>query len=579
MKTITTYYTKGWIGAICITLFFCCAMEANAQTKRVNFGGLGRSVMFYDNLGGNIGENDTTTADKSFNGYTLMDLAIDIKPNKATHIEADLRLRNNFGGFYGAGVSLDIRKLLVEGIIKDKLKYKIGDFNFKLSPYSFNYHQEELSVNEPTIFQDFKDILYYESLISDTAWRQQGFLMQFGLQAEKGFRRLDFMPFITRTRSASIGSFPERFFSGIQVKFDQSKYFYLEANVVDLFDLNQTSQNEERLNNLVASLKTKSQYFIKTTAIGIDGEIGMSNVSYANDDAAPTDLNDMFFDAGVFTNTDIGLSAKVGYKAVGVGFTSAGAQTKRIDWSANTTIFNEVTNAVVPRGISFMDIYYDENLYNRQIQQNLGAYNPSFSNAQPYGAATPNRKGLSVEIAYKDPGKEFIEVSGTMQQLSEIVGSGSSNLKNFLVLRGAANFHLNKLISYDKNITFTLGGSMESTKRSGSEFSSIQLNSNLIETGIELELAKGLDLLYGMKWFMASGNEFLDVRNRYNQVDNFSLYQVDIRNVLMAAGLKYRFNEDIYLTGQFIHDNNFNYLNPETSYQFGRFMILYNMQF
>lgn len=565
---------------ILLILFVMSSLNTlQAQSKRVSFSGAARSVMYYDNLGGDIMNGDTTSADKSFNGYALLDLGVNVNPNKTTHIETVLRLRSTLGGFWGAGVNLEVRKLLVEGIIAKKLKYKFGDFNFNLTPYTFNYNQEELSINEPGIFQDYKEILYYDNLISDTAWRQQGLMLDFGLEAEKAFKSMDFKAFITRTRSANIAAFPDRFFSGFHWKMNQSKYFSMGVTLVDLFDLAATSKTDYKLNNLVTTLNFDVKYPMEKMTVGLKGEAGLSRSDYTNADKTVKNLSDYFYDATLYAKTDLGINAAVSFNQVGVNFTSAGSQSKRMNWDAQPTIFNEVTNDVVSRNASLIDIYYDETLYNQQIQQQLQTYLPKYSNALPYGPATPNRRGLNVKVDYTEAKKEFIETGISYSYLTEIVGSGSFNLKQFTILNGYANFHLDKLIKYDKKLLVTLGGQLERTTRDGLEFSAIQLNSNLIEAGFEIEIFKKFDLLAGVKWFMADGNEFLEIRNNYNELVDFRQYNVDERNVLYAGGLKYRFNEDIFVTAQYIHNDINIFAASTNSYTFNRAMLLFNMKF
>ena len=102
----------------CILLLVCIYNQAKSQTaKKVQFVGVARSVMNSNELVVKDPIEDTVTAKKKMGGYALIDLGVNIFPNKNTEILGMMRIRNAFGGFYGAGVTFDVRQLYVKGII------------------------------------------------------------------------------------------------------------------------------------------------------------------------------------------------------------------------------------------------------------------------------------------------------------------------------------------------------------------------------------------------------------------------------------------------------------------------------
>ena len=53
------------------------------------------------------------TAPKRAGGYALLDLGIKINPNSNTEVMGMLRINNEYGGFWGGGVTFDVRQLYV----------------------------------------------------------------------------------------------------------------------------------------------------------------------------------------------------------------------------------------------------------------------------------------------------------------------------------------------------------------------------------------------------------------------------------------------------------------------------------
>ena len=86
------------------------APEAEAGPG-LRFNGLGRSYIQQSDLGGTVAETDTTTAENLADGNFVLDLAVNAQPNRVTEVQGTLRLRNEFGGFFGAGATVEIREL------------------------------------------------------------------------------------------------------------------------------------------------------------------------------------------------------------------------------------------------------------------------------------------------------------------------------------------------------------------------------------------------------------------------------------------------------------------------------------
>ena len=125
--------------------------------------GEARSVLANSELAVKDSIPDKVTPPKNAGGYTLIDLGFNIRPNKNTEILGMVRINNRFGGFWGAGVTFDVRQLWLKGVIADKVRYQLGDINLKQTPFTFWNHDEDRVIQQPAVFDLQRDIANYES--------------------------------------------------------------------------------------------------------------------------------------------------------------------------------------------------------------------------------------------------------------------------------------------------------------------------------------------------------------------------------------------------------------------------------
>ena len=121
------------------TILLALILIANlswAQNKKIWVSGAARAVMYGDEYSTDA-ENDTTTPRKLQSGHALVDLGVNIQPNDQILVQGMVRIRNDYGGFWGSGVTFDVRQLYIKGILGGFLKYQLGDINYKLTNYTF----------------------------------------------------------------------------------------------------------------------------------------------------------------------------------------------------------------------------------------------------------------------------------------------------------------------------------------------------------------------------------------------------------------------------------------------------------
>jgi len=148
------------IAVISLLFIFSASSYAQENSKKFWLSGLARGVYNLDELKGE--EADTTSASKAEYGHTLVDLSANIRPNANTYIRSTIRVRNEYGGFWGSGVTFDLRELYLRGLIANSIRYQVGDMDYKLSPFTFYNNNEDLFDNTLDIFNMYSEIAALE---------------------------------------------------------------------------------------------------------------------------------------------------------------------------------------------------------------------------------------------------------------------------------------------------------------------------------------------------------------------------------------------------------------------------------
>lgn len=553
-----------------------------SQDRKFQVNGDARGYMFAKNM---LIEDalDTINAPRANYGHTLLDLGFSIFPNKNTEIISSFRIRNELGGFWGGGVSFNVRQLTLNGVAGNKVKYNLGDIDVKMTPYTLYNFQEEGIVNEAEIFSVRRQVVHYDMFyLPDNTWRMQGGQVAFGLKFNKLLQALEFKGFITRQRPTDGITIPERLFGGGTATWKQNDQLQFSYNSISLFDLTRTINDSIRYKNHVQTLSAKYRSKTKNHfQWGVDAEGGTSNVNYINytNPAAPDLQNDWFYDAAFVVDfKKPKITSKLGYKDVGADFFSPGAQTKRVDFTKFPGVFQQYTNNAIGRNINLTDIINHNAGYAYQLSDRLMAYNVAYDNINPYGIATPNRRGVYLNVEQKDSLKfkrSFLQIS----QLSESRGMGTNIKKSFTSLAGGMDIGINDFFAWKRAIVLNFGVRHDMTNRGGEEFEKIKLSSTLIDLGLSVRLVGKLDLLLGAKYFKAAGNEFMNARNAFNTVVDLTPISVDFTETTLAGGFRYKFSEKNQLLINYqlhqIKDNKPSGIN----YGISQFNILYTLNF
>lgn len=556
--------------------------QTENQPKKFRVTGAARGLLFGDDLNQAGEQPDTITAPKLASGHTLVDLGVSIRPNQSMEVLGLLRIRNDFGGFWGAGTTFDLRQLYVRGVVNNKVRYQLGDIDYKLTPYTLFNVDQETSFARPQAFQDYMDVVNYDNFYDfSNAWRQQGAAVDFGFVFRKYVREVNFNFFTSRINRTNFTSVSERLFSGLRMEVIQSDLISFAATYVNMYDWAGTSRNAVHFNNPVITgqinLTLPEQKDWQFTATS---EFGMSRQFYRGTEADP-DMQGVFGDLKIIAELKPrNIVATLNLHSVEADFRSPGAQTKRINFNAAPQAFQRITNEQSIRTFTLLDLLRETDLYNMQLSDELMAFDPRYDNITPYGEATPNRSGFALTIDHA-PADERYAVQATWLNFSELRGQGTTQFKNFqrFELLGNVNIH-RWLPNYEKAIRLEAGLRQDQTKRDGEEgVRAVDLSSTLMSAGIAIEFAKNLSLTGAVQGIYYEGFDFLPLRSDFDQVVFYNEFEVDGLEQMIGLGLRYDFSANDYLTIQWNNFNSENNFGTLPNYEINQLVFLFSMKF
>ena len=87
---------------------------------------------------------------------------------------AQVRVLNEFGGFFGQGTQVDVRQLRVSGVLGGKVRFNVGDIYLNQS--RFTLHADDGEVFDPwgKAFEAQKNLVAYENFSRTTAGSCKG---------------------------------------------------------------------------------------------------------------------------------------------------------------------------------------------------------------------------------------------------------------------------------------------------------------------------------------------------------------------------------------------------------------------
>jgi len=560
----------------------------------LRFNGLGRAYIQQSDLGGMLADTDTTTAQTLADGEFVLDLAINAQPNRVTEVQGVLRLRNEFGGFFGSGVTVEVRELWARGIVANAIEYRVGDMDLALTPYTVHLPDRDGTVNTPEVFVPQQDVVDYEEFATGNNERRlQGGRVDFGLAFDQAVEALDVRTFLARLRPTDFQTTPTRLIGGGRVGLTSSAFgptsarAMLGVNFTSTWDDLESGNANAGIRNHVltvdGALTVLDQDALKLAIVGEGGRSIARQVEEPSETEPEVEAlreSDTFVDIGLAAELKgTGLDASVHVVDVGPDFFSVAAQSTRIDYGRTRSLYNRIGNERNQRSIGLFDLSRDPAVYTYRIEDRLMAYDPRYNNVLPYGRATANRRGVRLEADYA-PESGVVDAGLLVAVLREIRGQGTEQLKDFLLIRGEADVPVAPLLGYSRELAISLGAQVENTSRGGNEFETVDLSSFLVEAGITAEIYDRLDILLGTKVRQSDGRDYVPQIENFNDVRDFpDPFVTNDSETLLGAGLRYRFSDDVYLTVQVQQYRYGDDATPADDYQFNQVFALYSMSF
>ena len=544
------------------------------KKKKVSFVGGARSLITNNQLSVTDSLPDTTSVKRNSGGYALIDVGVNIKPNDNTEILGMFRIKNDYGGFWGAGVNFDVRQLWLKGIIAKKVRYQLGDINIKQTPYTLYNHQADRIDDLPEVFAMQNRVVDYEKFYRRNTWRQQGANVDFALNFSKYIQEVNFNGYLLRLGASNFLTVPDRLMGGTTIGVKVTDDLYVGYNRSSVFDVLGTINDSNSFHNNVNTINAKYTKAINKNNLILRAEAGNSLSCQTQDTLAP-ELTDYFINASAtFEIPSIKTSFELGYLNVGPDFRSTGAQSKDINYGNRPTLYNRYTNNQTARSLSLMDVIADDALYNRSINPQMAQYNQAFNIVMPFGTATFNRNGIYARVTHQT---ENYHVRGEAYLLAEIRGQGSTQLRNLSQYKLKGSVNLNNYLKTKNKFIVHAGLNMQSSKRTGQTLANVDFKRNLLTAGVRYELFKNMEILGGLTRLTANGNEFMEDRNDYEEITFYNQVDYDNQQTLLGAGLKYNFTDKIFLSAYYQSIQN--ELAVQADYTINQFGLLYNMTF
>ena len=525
--------------------------------EKIWFDGLSRSYFARDAIDKSK-IDDTLSANNTSNGYNILDLNTHVNPIEDIEIFAQLRIRNSFGSFFGSGTQINVRQLRAKGVINNKVRFSIGDLFLKQSKFTLYNYDEELLGYENDMLKHYRDIIHYENFYRENRWRSQGIQTDFSFEFDRFIRSIDFDLFVTRPRGSSQINestySSDLLLSGGSIISKINKSITLSGNYINLFEVASSGTQNISLRNpvhdvlLTYNFSNDKNYFEQTLQTGFSKRYWLySELENDLEDSISDYTEGMYFELeNKYFKKDSTLSLKVGYRYVDPNFRSAGAQSRRLDYTGKSNaIYPTYTNMSITRPPSIFDLVSDEQLYNQDLSSILMGFNPIYSNILPYGDATPNRTGVYMNANFYNKNKLFVSKLNA-GFFNEVIGQGTVEKRNFLLFKGATKINFHRLLNWDKELSIHVSLESELTRRGGNAVSSLNLYSHHINTSVNAEMAKKFFLQASCKQLNANGNEFLTERNNYGNITYFTSTQIDQKDYLISVGMLYKFRDNVY---------------------------------
>lgn len=504
---------------------FCANVVAQNPLPKFSINGGARAVYFADKL--SI-PGDTTTSPRENSGHVMADLGVNVRPNAATEVQAMVRIRNDYGGFWGSGVSFDVRQLTVKGLIQNRFKYTVGDMDYALTPYTMFRTAPLLEVlNGMPALQLFQQQMpgYDVFMNQNGSWRTQGASLDFGFLFRNGPSRLSNSLFAMRLRPGFGGAATEQWAYGGRSELHwNTTPLRLAGTLVAVRDMPGSSAQT----NLYQSSVLTTDGDFGNGLLRLHWEAGTSLTRFA--DTGSTEKSDFFYTLRL----KVGKSWQLSYREVGPDFFSAAAQSTAYNPVGIPRSFRTIGNDRQLRTASIYDFSREAGLYRAGWNTSLGTDQSNYILLDPFGEATPNRRGVS--LAWQpETGLKGLRMTVRGDFFSEIRGSGTSELTRFSRAELLLEYAFRK---WDAKAMYRDQRTWRANTNAEVPDFSVQQPWWSINIGHQFSDAFRFDA--SLLQVQSTGFTFEAVRNAQNEIIDYSGSAIDYSELLPVAAVSYK---------------------------------------
>lgn len=525
--------------------------------KKIRFSSYARGLMSADGLR----EASDSLGKAVMPGYALTDMGLHILPHSQVEIHAQLRVRSEYGGFWGSGLTLDLRQLWIRGLVNQKVRYQVGDLDYRLSPFTYYNHEEWILampslLNSPTLGMVEYDLFQN----NNHTRRQQGVVVEMGGVVDPLDLTLNASLFTTRVAASDFGGTPDRLLSGGRLRWKVGSLLHGKVNFVQLYDVARTAAQPYLIHHPVLSTEWGLN---PSPAQGrrwsVDAEAGLTRMGWNKADPANPNVVDrpvltdgfgwLRWESPLGSRNNGRSSWKGAVQAwyTGSDYRSAAAQTKRINATRSPMAFKRFESMNVLRPMGLNDLYRDASLYQTQVMAGLMEYDPGYGNALPYGLATPNRQALAINLRRDEDSSAFWASSWDLQVLTDVKGQGVNNRRLFVLADWRNDWRMHRLFQGSRPWIITAGLRWEQTQRPDAEGDAIQSEVNLRNRQISLqsrwELSSSWSAFAEWQFYQSLGHDYYAVRNAYSEVVDYARTDLDRSEQWVGAGLRYTMSD------------------------------------
>jgi hypothetical protein len=508
-----------------LSLFSAVQSFGQSPPPKFSLNGGARAVYFADRL---QLAGDTVTLPRENSGHVLADLGVNIRPNAATEVQAMVRIRNDYGGFWGSGVSFDIRQLTVKGLIQNRFKYTVGDMDYALTPYTMFRAAPVLELfNGVQAMQTIQQNMpgYDVFMNNNGTWRTQGAALDFGLLFKKGPQKMSNSLFAMRLRPGFGGAATEQWAFGGRTELIWGDFpLRVGGTLVSVNDLGGTSASTDLYRNTVlATDGSLGNGFLR-----LNWELGNSRSQFA--DTGNTVKSDYFYTVGL----KIGKQWQVRYAEVGPDYFNPAAQTTAYNPAGIPRSFRAVGNERALRTASLYDFAREAGLYRAAWSTTLGDDQSNYLLLDPFGEATPNRRGVTIGWQPGALVKGF-SLSTRLQWFSEIRGSGTTNLTQFTRAEVTAGYALRK---FDAKLMYRYQNAFRPSDNA--EVPALNVQMPWLSANLGYQLNKDLRFDAGLIQVQNRGTGFNAERNAQNEIVFYNEVKYDYVETLPVLSVSYK---------------------------------------